>query len=229
MVANLTWSEVEQRLSTGVTPVFTVGASAKEHGQHLPLDTDLRQAEWLGNAVAARWSTLVWPAIGYGYYPAFMQYPGSTSISSETFVTTLTELIASINLHTQTTPVIVNTGISTIKPLEKIADKAKLIHAYRGHHFAECSARLCQQRAGGHADEAETSIMLAIAPDVVQAVAAVPWDYAFEVGPISRRREQPNFSPDGICGRPDLASAQVGHELLQAILADLHTTFTASA
>jgi creatinine amidohydrolase len=231
--AQLTWDAIEARLRAGLRPVVTVGAAAKEHGRHLPIDTDLRQANWLGSAIASRWPALAWPALGYGHYPAFLAYPGSTSVAASTFSATIRDILQCIAPYQTVPTVVVNTGISTIAPLEQLNEQLEgsfeLAHVYRGTHFSASAEQLCTQSHGGHGDEAETAIMLAIAPDTVNLGRAKPWDIKLPAGPLSRDPLAPNYSPDGIMGRPDLATAALGRELLLAMLRDLATIFVPSA
>ena len=47
LLERLTWDEVARRLENGAAAVLPIGAAAKEHGFHLPMNTDRVQAEWL--------------------------------------------------------------------------------------------------------------------------------------------------------------------------------------
>ena len=50
----LTWIEAETLLRRDPVVVLPLGAAAKEHGPHLPLNNDALIAEWLASEVAAR-------------------------------------------------------------------------------------------------------------------------------------------------------------------------------
>ena len=52
-LAHLTWVEAEAALHGDAIVVIPLGAAAKEHGPHLPLDNDLRMAEYLAKRVLA--------------------------------------------------------------------------------------------------------------------------------------------------------------------------------
>jgi creatinine amidohydrolase/Fe(II)-dependent formamide hydrolase-like protein len=78
--------------------------------------------------------------------------------------------------------------------------------------------------AGAHADEMETSLMLAIAPELVDMVRAAPCPFS-PTGPSPGALSpddpsSPTYSPSGSFGDPTLASADKGSRLLAAILAD---------
>ncbi len=50
-VATSSWPQVGRRLADGWPAVIPIGAASKEHGRHLPLDTDFLQAEWIASRV----------------------------------------------------------------------------------------------------------------------------------------------------------------------------------
>ena len=81
-----------------------------------------------------------------------------------------------------------------------------------------------EQLRGGHADELETSILLAIGREHVALDKAETWTPpAMAVsGPFSRSDPgNPRFSPSGVWGDPTLASDEKGRRLLAAIVDDL--------
>ena len=83
-VDGLTWDQVAQRLSNGASAILPAGSGCKQHGLHLPMGTDRMQAEWFAAQLSAKIDALVWPTLTYGFYPAFLEYPGSVSLSFET-------------------------------------------------------------------------------------------------------------------------------------------------
>jgi creatinine amidohydrolase len=228
-VGEISWQEVDKRLQAGATALLPIGAAAKSHGAHLPMNTDFVQAEWLAEQLMREGNVLVWPTVGYGYYPAFLEYPGSCSIPSQTFQEVIRNILEDIMRAGASHILVINTGISTIKPVEEAAeifpmDKRPVIaHVYRGKRFLGVAAKIQQQAFGGHADELETSIMLAVAPQSVDLSQAQPWDSKeLQPGPLHRADPtHPNYSPQGVYGDPTLATAEKGKLLVQAILDDL--------
>ena len=89
----LTWPEVAAAFKADIPVVFPIGAAAKEHGHHLPMNNDWLLARALAEGVAARLPVLIAPIIPFGYYPVFRAYPGSQHLSADTFVRVLTELL----------------------------------------------------------------------------------------------------------------------------------------
>ncbi|MGR9090262.1 MAG: creatininase family protein [Gammaproteobacteria bacterium] len=227
-VATSSWPQVGRRLADGWPAVIPIGAASKEHGRHLPLDTDFRQAEWIAARVRKTREVVVWPTVAYGYYPVFVDYPGSISLREETFVALIGDILAGVAHAGASRVIILNTGISTTAPLESlIARRAnsppcKLVNVYAGAQFARVSEALAEQRWGGHADELETSIMLALAPAHVNLPVARPAPTPIVRGLFNRSDpDAPNYSPDGVNGDPTLATPAKGEALLGAMLADV--------
>ena len=78
-VAGITWRDIADRVCAGAIGILPVGAACKEHGLHLPMNTDQLQAEWLAEHLAQKDNVLIWPTLTYGSYPVFVDYPGSCS------------------------------------------------------------------------------------------------------------------------------------------------------
>ena len=232
-VALCTWREVEHCLGAGHVAVLPVGAASKEHGLHLPMASDWLQAEWLAARLVDRHPVLAWPILGYGHYPAFLEYPGSISVGRATFVSLVADVLRGIAGAGARACLVVNTGISTIAPLREalalVADatpmRTALANVGEGAAYRRTRAGLERQRRGGHADQCETAVMLALAPEQVRMEQAVAADgVEMEPGPL--RRHDPaarNHSPTGAYGDPTLASADDGRALLAAMLEDLDT------
>jgi creatinine amidohydrolase len=84
LLEDLTWVEAEKVLNEQTVVVLPLGAAAKEHGPHLKLKNDWLIAEYLKQRVLAEANVVIAPTINYNFYPAFLEYPGSTSLRLET-------------------------------------------------------------------------------------------------------------------------------------------------
>ena len=231
-VSDQTWKEVQAALNAGMTAVLPVGAEAKEHGLHLPMNTDLLQAKWLTDRLIERYPVAVWPVISYGFYPAFVDYPGSCSLSRETFLDMVEQILNSILSAGAERVVVMNTGISTINPIEAAIGrcnwpaKVALANIYQGSRYASVMQGCTEQIRGGHADEVETSIMLVCAPHQVQMDKAEAQIKPMYKGPFNRNDSDGlNYSPSGVYGDPRLASLEKGEVLLDAIFRDISQFF----
>src|SRR5919206_1887015 len=117
-VGHLRWDEIARRIAAGAAAILPIGAGAKQHGLHLPLDTDRIQAEFLASKLAGRIDALVWPTLAYGHYPAFVDYAGSISLSAVTFEAMVTEIASQIVRHGCRALFVLDTGISTRAAVE---------------------------------------------------------------------------------------------------------------
>src|SRR5579871_5505949 len=84
LLEDLTWVEAEKVLTPETVVVIPIGAAAKEHGPHLKLKNDFLLAEYFKRQVLAQAKVVVAPTVNYHFYPAFVEYPGSTTLSEET-------------------------------------------------------------------------------------------------------------------------------------------------
>ncbi len=222
------WPLVEKLLESGIGAVLPVAAACKEHGRHLPMNSDQRQVDWIIDHLLPRLDFVVWPVITYGYYPVFVDYPGSVSLSEQTFIAFVGEVIDCIQHAGAERVILLNTGISTIPPLEQViaarTDSARyqIINVYSGPNFNREVEKLSEQEWGGHADEIETSMMLAIDEETVDLGCAKVAPVEIERGRFNRHDpSQANYSPDGVNGDPSLATRQKGERLIGAMMDDV--------
>jgi creatinine amidohydrolase len=226
---SLTWPEAELALHELPTVLIPLGARTKEHGRHLPLNNDWLIAEYLAGRVAEQCPVLVLPTVQYGYYPAFLEYPGSISIRSDACRDVLIDICSSLATQGAKRFYVLNTGISTERPLAD-ARKAILAQGVRMEYtdiksaYAALRRQVETQPAGTHADEIETSMMLYIAPDVVRMDRAER-DIHPDRGPGGLRRDAKAtngiYSPTGAYGDPTLATADKGKHLVEGMVSYL--------
>ena len=233
-IEDLTWPEVAEAFEADVPVIVPIGAASKEHGHHLPMKTDWLLARALAEGIAARLPVLIAPIVPFGYYPVFRAYPGSQHLSADTFVRLLTELLEGLIDQGAKRIAIVNTGVSTEGPialatrgvLERCGIKIGVADIRRLGRKAD---QLLKQQFGSHADERETSVLLAIAPDLVRIDLARP-DYGKEPSPgifstpttmQSTDASAADYSETGAFGDPTLASAEKGRVILDAMIGDL--------
>jgi creatinine amidohydrolase len=228
-VEHMTWDAVARHISTGAAAILPVGAGSKQHGLHLPLNTDRIQAEYLAGRLAAEINALVWPTLSYGHYPAFVDYAGSTSLSATTFETVVAEIASDILRHGCRALFVLDTGISTRTAIERALARPGLgsathLKIHDGPRYRSAAADLAAQSHGSHADELETSLMLAIAPELVdmsRAEASPPIDRATPGRLTPTDEASPNYSRSGSFGDPTLATRTKGEVLLAAMVDDM--------
>ena len=225
---NLTWLEAEKVLKKYDVVLIALGARTKEHGPHLLLKNDFIMAEYLKNRVMQEVAVVVLPTLQYGYYPSFLEYPGSVSIKEETFKNVIIDICRSINGYGTRKFYILNTGVSTLRPLKTAEEElAKEDIILRYLNILEVDETLpkgfLKQEGGTHADEGETSMMLYIAPETVNMSKAVK---DFDSRPNRRGLTRDpvgagHYSPTGIWGDPTLASKEKGKIIVEATVSEI--------
>ncbi len=231
LLENLSWDEAEKILTPDRVVVIALGAESKEHGRHLQLNNDWVMAEYLKKRVLAAAPVVIAPTINYSFYPAFLEYPGSTSLTSSTARDMVMEICRTLAAHGPRRFYIINTGISTLRPLSeaaKILASDGITLTY--FDFAEIDGvvkQVQQEPEGTHADEIETSMMLFIAPETVTMSKAEKDLHPDRRGPLTRDPDAKEglYSPTGAWGDPTLATKEKGRIVteatVKAILSDI--------
>lgn len=226
-VEQLSWDQIAGRVGNGAAAILPIGAGAKQHGFHLPMNTDRIVAESLAVRIADHIDGLIWPTVAYGHYPAFVDYAGSISLSAPAFETLIHEIAAGILGHGCRALLVLDTGISTLAPVDRaLAGNPDALHlkVHDGPRYRRAAAGLAAQSHGSHADELETSLMLALAPHLVDMprAEASPALRHETPGPLTRSDTvSPNYSRSGSFGDPTLATRAKGDLLLAAMVDDM--------
>jgi creatinine amidohydrolase len=232
----LSWPEARVWFERDPVLVLGIGAIAKEHGHHLPLNTDYLTARALVEGIARVLPVLVAPVVPFGYYPAFVGYHGSQHLEADTFMALLRDLLGGFIRQGARRIALVNTGVSTEAPIRIVLRDMLRLH---GTRLSVADIRVLgkaadphlRQKMGGHADERETSMMLAIAPEAVHLEKARP-NYGHGLAAPATVFYQPvafsgdpdsgiDYSEQGAHGDPSLATAEKGRRIFDAMLDDL--------
>ena len=113
---------------------------------------------------------MVAPTVNYHYYPAFVEYPGSTTLRLETARDLMIDICSRWRATVRKRFYALNTGVSTVRALrpaaEALAKRRNSAAVHRSITATQPTERSHQKEEGGtHADEIETSMMLFIAPE----------------------------------------------------------------
>jgi creatinine amidohydrolase len=218
----MNWLEAESVLKEADVVVIPLGAAAKQHGPHLPLNNDALIANWLAKEVTQRLPVVIAPLINTSFYPAFTDYPGSISLRAETARDLLIDTCRSLAAFGARKFYVLNTGVSTERPLSMArqvlqAEGLQFEYMKLSEAFSTLDSKVFEQEYGSHADEHETSLMLHIAPEVVDMSKAVD-DGVEGEGKLSRVRGNGIWSASGVYGQATLASASKGKLVADAMV-----------
>ena len=233
VLAELTSEEAAAAIAEYSAVVLPIGGGAKEHGPHLPSSTDLLVVEELARRVVEASPVILLPSLAYAYYPAFVDWPGSISIAAATFSAVVADIIRSLARHGIEKFLILDGGVSTHCPMKILASD---MYQELGVHVAvtnilglgiETDREVAEQSSGGHADELETSCVLAIRPDLARMERAVKDFQKIMPGMYSTdgiRKVHVGgkiTTNSGINGDATLATADKGLKVLSAMANDI--------
>lgn len=204
-------------LASGDRPVVCIPVgSCEQHGPHLPLHTDTVVAEALAAAMADQVDqVLVGPTLTITASGEHAGFPGTLSIGTAVMTDVLIELVRSADW---TDGVVLVNGHGGNRDA---VDAAVATCSAEGRRVLAWWPRLADRDA--HAGRTETSLLLALRPDLVHLRLAA----AGATGPIGALAHELRaggvaaVSPNGVLGDPTGASAHEGRALLERLVDQL--------
>jgi creatinine amidohydrolase/Fe(II)-dependent formamide hydrolase-like protein len=229
---NLTWPEVRDEIAAGRDTVVVAFGAVEQHGHHLPLGTDSFFGDELSRRLAERLDAFRAPTIPIGCSRHHLAFPGTMSIEEETFHGIVGDLVRGWARHGFRRIVILPThggnfaplsaALEKLGPLEGvvvigISDLGMLIQATLG---TGAELGVPASEGGIHGGQWETSMMLALRPELVRMDRAVPgYTGDLEAGIERFLAEGVDALTDtGVVGDPRNASAEHGRIYTERLL-----------
>jgi len=211
-------------------------AALEQHGPHLPVEVDTL----LGETVAVRTAreiadrgakALVLPVLWTGISEHHMSFGGTVTLDLPAFAALVEGVVRSVLRHGFRRIVLLSAHGGNENALRSITDDltpklgVPIVQFTYWYAAAEAIAGILETQSGlMHACEAETSMMLAVRPDLVamhrvaKAQANSTPDVAAVVGGgVYRWRTIAARSSSGVIGNPEAATAAKGERLFEAI------------
>lgn len=222
---DLTRDAFAARVAAFPVGILPLGAT-EQHGYHMPLGTDTILAEALATGVAERTGATVLPSLPFGYSYVWRDAPGTVTLSNATMEAVLRETAEGLARQGVRHLVLVS-GHEANGSVMKAAARALWDHpgidvhrvfypGLRGTMAEHCASPTWHGIV--HACEFETSLMLAVAPDLVameRAVAEYPErDPAYFMG----GRPMGELSESGVFGDATLGTAEKGDAMLAVFI-----------
>jgi len=222
-----------RRLARENAAVIVPVASIEQHGPHLPTMTDTRIGREIAvraaRKAAPRRAVVVTPVVWSGLSEHHMAFGGTLTVSSATFRAILADLVGALTRHGFRDVLVSNSHGGNHVAIQHAAEEIAMTlpatvvaTTYVREAAAAISPLLEDQEGVHHACEAETSMMLALEPGLVDAAGlsglACPAERPFLLAGNASYRWRP-FSAathSGVIGDPSRASAQKGEQILEA-------------
>jgi creatinine amidohydrolase len=227
------WPELTDLADRGEGEVGLVPVGAVEqHGPHLPTGTDTIIATALCDAVSSATGAPVLPAIpvacSYGHGT---RLPGTLSLSPELLAAVVRQYAEWSAVSGLTRLLFVNSHFGNAASLGIATDHLRLFRPDLQVGTVDwwsadpvVAAETVVEGDDVHAHRAETSLMLAIAPDLVHLDRLAAADDPDRTADLVFRYTAPALSTNGVTGRPSEATVELGEMLLErtvAAIADL--------
>ncbi len=224
-------------------PLILVLSATEQHGPHLPLATDRMIGEHFAHTLHQQIpeKVLLLPTVSVGCSDHHMDFSGSLTLSHETFISQVEDIVASVVKHGFKNIVLLNShggnqGVGQVL-IEKL-----------GYRFSQINLALVTwwkldgkllsdlnesgPNGTGHAGEFETSLLLLIAPHLVQLdklekgkhSKTFPWATGDMLkGPmVSLYRSIKKMTSNGVYGDPTHASKEKGEQITKIVVEKLN-------
>ncbi|MBX9931048.1 MAG: creatininase family protein [Methylobacterium sp.] len=224
-----TWEEIPGDLGQAAQAVILPVGATEQHGPHLGTGMDFVLAERLAHAVSARTRVPVLPTLPYGCSLGHSRrWPGTISLDPLVMSQVVVQIGTSAYHSGVRRLFLVNAHVTNAAPLRCALEMLRAAHddlmvalvnsvtiseRVRAAHFADAE--------DWHANAAETSLMLALAPDLVRPERITESDDPDRTDGLVFAHPVNRTSLNGVTGRPSQASAEEGERLFAWMVEDL--------
>lgn len=227
--SHLTWAELPDALKAAAhAAILPVGAT-EQHGPHMGCGMDTEIADKLCRAVSQATGVPMLPPLPYGCSLGHSRrWPGTIPVQPITLIE-LVKQIGDAAYHSGVRRLfIVNTHVTNAAPLRCALEMLRADHddlmvavinspdispRVRDFHFADAT--------DWHANDAETSLMLAVSPEMVRPDKLAEGDDPDRTAGQVFAHPVNRTSANGVTGFPSRATADKGHEAFAWMVEDL--------
>ena len=226
----LTWPEVEAEIEGGRDTVVVALGATEQHGHHMPLATDALLGDHLARELGDRLDAFVAPTVRVGCSSHHLSFPGTLSLSEETFAALVADLVSSLAGGGFRRIVLVPTHGGNYAPLRAAVEALPPEHRdlvvaitdlgllFRVAQLAADEFGVPIAEGGLHAGEWETSMLMVSHPDLVHADRAEAGFVGELEDALGRMFEGGTaaVAANGVIGDPAQASAEHGRRYWEA-------------
>jgi len=230
------WPEIKEGMKKDTIVILPIG-STEQHGYHLPVYTDICIPYYIAIKAAERTGSLVLPPINYGYTEYAVDFPGTVSVKTQTFLNYIFDICHSLS----------RSGFKKIVLMNGHGGNSDLVRAVV-NMVTEKTDALCVSFSyfdlikdvakefrtsefpwgNCHAGDFETDIMLYLDPEHVDMSKAVKemdvistkytWIDLVGSGPVYALERWSKVTKSGVVGDPTKSTKETGKKLSEAAI-----------
>jgi creatinine amidohydrolase len=232
LIEEMTPEEITEALKQVDTVVVPLG-TVEQHGPHLPVGTDTIIPITVAKRLAEKIKVLVAPPIYYGNSLSMSDMKGVFTVTPDSLANLLLDLCKSFAKQGFKKIVFLNGHGGNEQVLSFIGQKARIetgaliVRIDWWHIIDEDILKICES-AVAHADEGETSMMLACRPDIVNMKKATKDDTSEKLTKTLMGGKSKNVPPvfvpftkwskTGLIGDATKASKAKGEKIMKAVV-----------
>ena len=225
----LTWEEIGEFRRNGMDLCLLPVGATEQHGPHLGVGMDSRNATLLCEAVSRETGAPVLPTLSYGCSLGHSRrWPGTVALQPQTLADTVVQIFDWIHSTGLRRLIVVNGHVGNSAPLRcaleiirskfddamiRICNVAEISPRVRNEFFADAE--------DWHANAAETSLMMAMAPELVRTGKLAAADDEDRTTGLVFAHPVNRTSRNGVTGFPSRATAEKGKILFEIMVEDL--------
>lgn len=220
--------EVTASLKDFPVAILPLGAT-EQHGHHLPLGTDIYLSEGISRKVSERTGALLLPTLPFGYSWVWRDIPGTVSLQQHHVEAIIKDVAKSVAQYGGKMLVLINghdaNNASMKYAARELMDELDMPVIYLFYpNMEKVMGEYCDSDTWHgmiHACEFETSLMLALNPELVDMSKAVR-EYPEKPDLYGKSTiSLGDLSNSGVYGNPELATKEKGEKMLDVFLPNM--------
>lgn len=225
----MTWEEIGRLPAQGMDAALLPVGATEQHGPHMGCGMDAEIARHLCHAVADATGVALLPTLPYGCSIGHSQrWPGTLALQPKTMIDIVKQIGDWVCASGFRRLFIINTHVTNYAPLRCALEMLRAEHdgfMVAVINSAEISQRVREQHfhdaEDWHANDAETSLMMALNPDMVREDRVVDSDDPDRTEDCVFSHPVNRTSANGVTGTPSLANRKKGEQLFAWMVEDL--------
>ena len=231
----MTWQEADEAMKSADYVVVPVG-SHEQHSHHLELQNDIGLTYEVAKKIVEKAKSslriLVAPRVPYGLSEHHMHFPGTITLSPETFIGLISDICSSLARHGARNIVLLNghggndhaLWVAATELQRKLSCNILVIDWWR--FTRDLEAKEARSEFWGHACEIETSMAMYLLPETVRTdritrpfvrtpeISLKPKGYDERIQPNPTKYFE-DYTNTGSVGDPTKASKELGERLIE--------------